>query len=154
MPSATARHPLARAAQAGCRGRSDETGARRFWPVRCGRIDIESLKRDRDQLWAEAVVRYRAGAHWWLDSIELNAAATQEQEKRFDADPWHESVAAWVEQRESVSVAEVLEGCLDIHKKDWTPIIKNRVGRILRTLGREMRREGPRGAQERRYYRP
>src|SRR5262249_42604988 len=31
----------------------DDTGARRFWPVRCGRIDLDGIRRDKDQLWAE-----------------------------------------------------------------------------------------------------
>lgn len=34
----------------------DSTGNRRFWPVRVERFDLERLRADRDQLWAEAAV--------------------------------------------------------------------------------------------------
>jgi predicted P-loop ATPase len=45
----------------------DPTGARRYWPVTChGMIDIDSLLRDRDQLWAEAVHQYNAKVSWHL----------------------------------------------------------------------------------------
>jgi predicted P-loop ATPase len=62
----------------------DVTGARRFWPVRCGVIDIDSLKQDRDQLWAEAVVRFRDGASWWLEKQFLVEAAEMEQAERYE----------------------------------------------------------------------
>jgi putative DNA primase/helicase len=68
----------------------DTTGARRFWPVAChGMIDRDGIERDRNQLWAEAIVRFKAGAPWWLETAELEALATAEQALRFKVDAWH-----------------------------------------------------------------
>jgi predicted P-loop ATPase len=130
----------------------DETGGRRFWPVKCGRIDLQGLKEDRHQLWAEAVSRYHAGATWWLDSADLNKAAEQQQAERYDSDPWQEKIQAYVEHLESVSVAEILESCILKPAKDWSPFDKNRVGRCLRVLGWEDHRVGGRDNRTRRFF--
>jgi predicted P-loop ATPase len=90
----------------------DETGARRFWPVVCGVIEIDRLCRDRDQLWADAKARFYKGGIWWLEAAALITAA-QEQANRFESDPWEELIAAWVETRISASVSETLSCCLD-----------------------------------------
>jgi hypothetical protein len=64
-----------------------QTGNRRFWPMRTGKINIEALRRDRDQLWAEAAALEAAGASMKLPE-DLWADAGIEQEARRDADPW------------------------------------------------------------------
>ncbi len=61
----------------------DETGGRRFWPVRCRQIDLAALKRDRDQLWAEALARYRSGVKWWLEDSDVIQKAIEEQRERY-----------------------------------------------------------------------
>jgi predicted P-loop ATPase len=77
---------------------TDETGNRRFWPVRCGSIDIEKLSGDRDQLWAESYRRYRDKPVWWLDTQELHAAAATEQDARFDPGVWDDAILTWLDE--------------------------------------------------------
>ena len=119
----------------------DETGGRRFWPITCGRIDVDALARDRDQLWAEAKERFDAGAVWWLESAELVQMATDQQIDRYEGDPWEEVIAAWLDSHPSVSIREVLEKCLQKAHALWTQTDKNRAARCLRTLGWERYRE-------------
>jgi putative DNA primase/helicase len=59
----------------------DPTGNRRWWPVKCGQIDVGALVRDRDQLWAEAVHAFRTGEQWHLDAAETALAVEQQQER-------------------------------------------------------------------------
>ncbi|NCC68900.1 MAG: virulence-associated protein E, partial [Clostridia bacterium] len=61
----------------------DSTGNRRFWPVGIegiGQGELEGLDAEVDQLWAEAVVRWRAGEVLWLSDELLKEAAEQEQQ--------------------------------------------------------------------------
>jgi predicted P-loop ATPase len=134
----------------------DETGGRRFWPVTCKApvIDVDALAEVRDQLWAEAVALYYDGKPWWLDSVSLNRDAADEQAERYEGDPWDELIRAWVASRESVSIAEILTGCLEKKKDMWTQFDKVRVGRTLRVAGWSRFHTGPRSAREWRYRNP
>ena len=66
----------------------DETGNRRFWPVRLKKIDLVSARLYREQIWAEAVARFRAGEGWHIADPELLAAAKAEQAQRVQQHPW------------------------------------------------------------------
>jgi putative DNA primase/helicase len=94
-------------------------------------IDLKALARDRDQLWAEALVRFRDGAVWWLETPELQALATAEQAARFEVDAWAETVSNWLVGRDDVSVAEVLVGALGVPLESWSQTAQNRVAAIL-----------------------
>jgi predicted P-loop ATPase len=114
----------------------DATGARRFWPVTChGMIDREGLARDRDQIWAEAVVRFKAGNPWHLETPELEALATAEQAARYVVDIWRAPVAEWAEGRRDVTITDVLNKALGLARADHTQRAVNRVAAILTSLG-------------------
>ena len=83
---------------------TDPSGARRYWPVTCGQIDLSRLREDRDLLWAEAYALYNAGEPWWDDFAEFRTALAEEQESRYQGGPNDETILAWCrnpQQRES-----------------------------------------------------
>lgn len=139
----------------------DATGSRRFWPVACGAIDIAAIERDRDQLWAEACERFRAGDPWWLDDQRLEALAAEQQADRYQGDAWDDPIRRYLQhaagQHDGVSVGEILEKALGMERGRWTQADQNRVVRTLTSMGfRQFRaRVGGHGegAQRERRYR-
>jgi hypothetical protein len=67
---------------------------RRFWPIACGpRIDLDGLRAEREQLWAEAVHWYRAGTRWYPTPEESTALGLHElQDSRRDVDLLEETL--------------------------------------------------------------
>jgi len=127
-----------------------EDGNRRLWPVTCEHIDIAGIVRDRDQLWAEAVVLYNQGEPWHLPKW-VEQLAHKEQAARYEADPWQDRIAKFLSGRKDISISEILEKSLDKKVSDWTTRDQMRVARCLKALGWEQYRMAGTGARR---YRP
>ncbi|QKK02745.1 MAG: virulence-associated E family protein [Pseudomonadota bacterium] len=112
----------------------DRTGNRRFWPVKCGEIDIEALREDRGQLFAEAVACFKSGEQWHFTDPEIIRAAEAEQLARVEHDPWLSDIAAFVADKPQVTTAELLDMLQVPRGKASAPQAK-RVAGIMRELG-------------------
>ncbi|KQZ19466.1 hypothetical protein ASD50_08335 [Mesorhizobium sp. Root552] len=111
----------------------DDTGARRFWPVRVTRADTDSVANDRDQLWAEAVVAYRAEEPWW-PSDDMAREAAQVAATRTEDDPWTGPILNYVEKRDEVGSQELL-AAVSLPQTVMTKADAKRATGILRRNG-------------------
>jgi len=111
----------------------DDTGARRFWPIKTTDIDIERARELRDQLFAEAVQAYKNGGSWW----EMPDSAFEEQELRRVVDEWEHVIADYLLHKTETTVKDVATEALkiDVGKLDKTT--QMRIARILKVLGWE-----------------
>ncbi len=114
----------------------DQTGNRRFWPVTCGMIDGAAISRDRDQLWAEAVFRYRLGERWWLEG-DQEQLAHAEQDGRRERDPWEELIASRLAVYGTIpiTIEQVCLNVLGITFERHNASINKRVASCLKRAG-------------------
>lgn len=125
----------------------DDSGNRRWWPVRVGAVDAGRLRDDRRQLFAEALHRYRSadlhpeyaapgepdcpGERWWL-SREEQLVADRVTAHRRPKDAWSEVIYEWATRavagqngiggsarpKDRWSIAEVARQALQIEARD------------------------------------
>ncbi len=138
----------------------DASGNRRFWPIRCVEmIDLDGLRAARDQLLAEAVVRWREGDRCYPSREEQEQFVAPEQESREIADAWEEGVHRYLEDPmvdgsrvERASSFDILVKGLHLDAGKITKEMTTRVGIVMRKLGwtkHERRGEHPRYVYER-----
>lgn len=128
----------------------DRTGARRFWPVKGVKVDVAGLKRDRDQLWAEAFHRYQAKENWYVDTAEMKALCEAEQGKRRPQDAWLELLQKWVRSprierfqeapitlypEHGITVTEAILGCLKKREGDIKEGDLQKMGKTFIEMG-------------------
>lgn len=125
---------------------NDPTGERRFWPVAVSKIDLRAVREERDQLWAEAVTRYRKCEPWHLKDPKLQQAAAAEAEKRRVLDPWEADIAKWLDRHDrrekGVTTEALLEKAIGMPSDRRTRADQMRVATVLRALGWTVIRRG------------
>jgi putative DNA primase/helicase len=143
---------------------TDETGGtgRRMWPVRCIRGDVALARMYRENFWAEAKARFECGEAWHIVDPSLVEAERVEQDARFRADPWEETISAWLvgaadigsRAKVGVTTSDVLGTCLSIEPQKRDNFAAARVGSILRRLGWVPGKQESRNGARVRLYRP
>jgi predicted P-loop ATPase len=118
----------------------DETGGRRFWPVKVAvtrPIDTDGLAEIRDQLFAEAVHRYRSRERWWPDDAFEREHIQPEQEARFEIDAWEEAIADYLSDKLKVTVGEVARMAVGMETAKIGTGDQRRITAIMERLGWE-----------------
>jgi predicted P-loop ATPase len=114
----------------------DQTGNRRYWPIKIGVFDLVKLKQDRDQLWAEAAAREAQGVSIRLDR-SLWEEAAKEQEERTVAEPWIELINnVFGDMKGKLPTMEVWR-IVDVSRALRTQSHNERLGTAMRACGWE-----------------
>ncbi len=146
----------------------DSTGNRRYWPIEVGKYKttknvFKDLDSEKDQIWAEAVVRFRTGEALYIEGDVLKTAE-EEQKARLIVDPWESIITEYLQrqipndwfersveaqknywvfnseeqkdliERDRVCASEILTVCLGIEAKRQTSLDRKRVVDIVRKM--------------------
>lgn len=119
----------------------DDTGARRFWPIRCTDINLDYIRQNRNQLFAEAIYRLKAGEDW---HTMPNTETKAEQRERYTDDPWTAPTMEYLVGKNDVTTQEILDDAVKLPTNRQQRPDVSRIVAILRMAG------WIKGAQQRR----
>jgi len=125
---------------------SDETGNRRWLPVRVEHIDIEAIRRDRLQLWAEGAAQWTAAGVAWQGVEQL---APAEHSQYMISDSWDTLLDRWLDlghiddlggtgpprRGTPFTMAEVMQEALNLSTTQMTRANEMRVAKLLKLKG-------------------
>lgn len=116
----------------------DDTGGSRFWPIETGVIDHDMIARDRAQLFAEAVVCFKAGEDWYKMPTDETEAI---QEKYRQEDEWESIISKYLSSPnlfgKETTVAKIATEALHISVDKLDKGTQMRIARNLTVIGWE-----------------
>ncbi|GAB2913842.1 virulence-associated E family protein [Paralcaligenes ginsengisoli] len=120
----------------------DPTGNRRFWSVLCTKVNLKLIAEIRDQLFAQAMHEVLAGEQVYPTREQEATLIVPEQQMRELVDPWHETVAQWLDEpvqavAKHFTSAQILTGAIkmELAKIDGQRSATTRIGSIMTRLG-------------------
>ena len=78
---------------------------------------------------------FRNGAHWWPDAEFERKHIAPEQDARYEADAWEDTVTRYLEGRERVSVGEIATDALSFETRRIGTADQRRIAAILERAG-------------------
>ena len=113
----------------------DSTGNRRFVPISIeGDINIDLLLKERDALWAAAVVAYRSGMRTEFTSGEL-ASLSEYQDEFMEVDTWADQIHRGIAGVNEITTAKVLTDTVGVPLERQNTTHRRRVAAVLREAG-------------------
>lgn len=106
----------------------DNTGNRRYWPIRCHAIDVEDIKKNRDQMFAEAVTRFKDGETWHKIPMEL-AEAHQNSVRRND--PWEGAIGKYLMNKNETTSSELITDAIKMSLDKADSRVQARIDNIM-----------------------
>lgn len=124
---------------------SDDTGNRRFLPVRVSNVNVEGIRQNRDQLWAEAKQMFADSGIQFTAAEQL---AASEHEQYMIKDAWQETVSRWLNEPDMITdekpidrnylrSGDVLRGAIGLDPKNIERRKELRISKTLQSLGYE-----------------
>lgn len=127
---------------------ADPEGNRRFWVVSVGRVNIDALERDREQLWAEAKEAFLSGEPWWLDMAQARRAEKEAALYETD-DVLKSEITSWLmnltEWPEFINANQVCAKVLGKHPTLMSPQESTNINRVFHRLGWQRSRRRVKG---------
>lgn len=124
----------------------DETGERRWLPMRVGAVNIAGIAAIRDQLWAEGLAMFRDGGVRWQAAQEL--AVHQHNDFKV-SDEWEDVIVDWLSRDAMdevnganrgagvVRVRDILLSAIRVELAEIDKKTEMRVAKVLAKLGYE-----------------
>lgn len=117
---------------------------RRYWPVTVGQMDIERMRAEVEQLWAEVVVLFNQGEACYIEDRDLEAEVQGEIDKRKIQDSWSEAVIRFLsmprgddfsDEVNEWSIIDIYTGAIGGSIQQFTNFHRDRIVSIMLSLG-------------------